>query len=629
MSGPSLTARWVQQRFRGSAHRSRGHRSQSPRLGLRSGHASHIGRSRQGRRRLLTWLRWDGLHPYGVIRCAYPANRWSRSAQHAAHRPLVRVPGSRLQALARRRRHSNPQNMGDSDFGGRAAFFAPRDRVLNQQLISELLNEPGWETITRVCAELQARYSASIFAEFDWQEFRPDAHDENTRQVVGLIDDFIFFWALPSNIGLRFPNDPSGELTAEEANEFALLFDRWQQAWLTEDRGDLLHELDEFIQSCSHASWDVATADVFFRARERLATSLATASDISRVCDISVASVSNTLLELLDLPWTRRSAKSLVRQVNGPNLSGQDGQDLMLFPMVGSPGEGESPIAKLTRELTELARLGQQHGLRIWSTFVLEVVEQVKQLHDLHGNDGQWSTFGSPCGRCGMWFVGSTMSSLDTTCGFVNWSNRRWVFIPAGACTAECWFCGFTAPVNAPAMFFAAHRDQVVYHVPTQDLMSDDDALEYWRSAIEGIRARYLGQVTHDLQEQFESAAELVTHNVNDFLYAIHMGETIAEDHVVNVVPLPSGEGLLCDGEKRFARVITPYELLHFTETTFGDSGGPAASESAQKLAQLVPDRGRLDITSRDAVQGILLMLIDRNDAFDAQLLRERQSPGT
>jgi hypothetical protein len=80
-----------------------------------------------------------------------------------------------------------------NDVGEQVGICVPRGRATNQQVIA-VLNAPGPESLDASCSAVAEDFRPSLSAELDWQ-LRPDAND-NTRQIVGLIDDFATIWWL-------------------------------------------------------------------------------------------------------------------------------------------------------------------------------------------------------------------------------------------------------------------------------------------------------------------------------------------------------------------------------------------------------------------------------------------------
>lgn len=491
-------------------------------------------------------------------------------------------------------------------------------REANQEFIRRALHPSDPLAMLRLCAEYVRNFHPSLFAELDWQEFRPDLTVDDTRQILEYIDDFVFFYALLPNIAARHPGNPRKAFTPADLRQYETLFSAWQQGWLGPERSALLTELDAYVEAVRRPYWTAAETAIRIDAEKALTRGFSALTDIRRLDNLVEVILSNARYRYLDLPWTRRRAKAAVR-IELTEL----GDWSLAQAGLGTRADPR----KIARRLRVRAEVAHRVRLTSWASLLEWAAEEVDRLDpaSLDRYEGDWGVAMSPCGQCSMWFTLQVVSSMDTTCSFMNWSDRGLVFIPAGIGTAECPFCGLVAPVDSPAMFYAEQRNQVVYLIPTKGMLSETDAAEFWRPTIEGIRERYTSQLDAISRQRFEEAGELITANVKDFLYAIQMGETIPEDHVYVLIRLPDGSGLIFDGEKRFARIITPAELNWFTATGHVDQYvADSSADVYNTIAQLLPE-GQLDITQADFVETALSHLADVNDAIDAVILEAQR----
>ena len=149
------------------------------------------------------------------------------------------------------------------------------------------------------------------------------------------------------------------------------------------------------------------------------------------------------------------------------------------------------------------------------------------------------------------------MVALDSRSPFVNWRNTNLTYIPADLNRATCIFCGHSAPVESPALFYSPQRAQVVYSVPTAlHRIQEEAAPDFYRTLIEHLRGEYREHLTDEEAVRFDSASELLTYSLPEFLQAMQTGETLNEDHVCNLIAVPDGTGLLVDLSKGFAREV-------------------------------------------------------------------------
>lgn len=493
-------------------------------------------------------------------------------------------------------------------------------RSRSREMIEKMLYPSDPAVLDRMCAELVQDFSPSFFAEIDWQEFRPDVDDNNLRQVLGYIDDYVFFMTIAANMFARIPEGSDEWLSDEEVASFELLLREWHEGWTGAGRSELLGRLDDFIESIRRPYWGMAETKIRATAEKALDDALSKLTDIRRLGNVVEVILYNARHRYLDLPWTRRRAKAEMR------LAATELEDSWSLIRAADDKTRNDPVA-IGDALLARARIAERARHNEWAALLSTAAAALARIDPaaLDKNEGEWSIGWVPCGRCSMWFAVESVTSMDTSCNYINWSDRGFVFVPAGIGTAECVFCGYAAPVEMPTMFYAEHRGQVVYLAPAKGIVDVDNATEFWRSAIEGLRARYVAKLDEAARARFETAAELVTHDVKDFLYAIQMGETIPENHIFNLIQLQDGSALIVDGEKRFARVITPGELAWYKASgrvEVFDGTSPSAAFDA--ISHLLPDRGPLT-NAPDQVEQLLAFMVDLNDTIDAVIVEARR----
>jgi hypothetical protein len=494
-------------------------------------------------------------------------------------------------------------------------------REANQELIGWALHPTSSDTLMEIGNGLLGNFQPSFFAELDWQTYRPDQSDDDTRQIMCMINDYLFFYSIIHNIALRHPESPADAFTEDDLRRFVALHEAYLAHWLGPQGPALLEELDRYVESVRQPYWADLEAEILRYGRDRLATISTSPMVSARLTQVLDVLLANMIYLYLDLPWTRRKARAAI--------------DRMLAVTAESPllGSGKSYSAddahRFSALLRDWAGIARGEGLADWAELADDaaVCAGALDVDTLAKYEGQWATGRTPCARCSMWFAFDTITSMDTTCSYVNWAQRGVVFIPAGIGTAECLYCGFVAPLDSPKMFYAEQRDQVVYLVPTKDMLGEEEAAEFWRATIEDLRVRYVEHLDDAARERFENAAELLTWNVRSFLYAIQMGEDIAEDHVYTFVALADGYGLIYDGSKRFARVLTPGEVDWYRSTGALELAQP---EMERDVASALPgvDGPPLDVNSTDFVQRVLHRLTDINDWIDAKAAQTRRQSG-
>ena len=193
-----------------------------------------------------------------------------------------------------------------------------------------------------------------------------------------------------------------------------------------------------------------------------------------------------------------------------------------------------------------------------------------------------------------MHFASEALMSIDSTCSFVHSFHDGIIYLPPGLNFVTCPFCGEGAYIEFAAMFHSVDRRQVIYCLPRRPGLTDDQAIALYRPFIAGIREEYLRRISPELARVFNEAAELIAHSWNEFVYAIQMGETVWEDHVLNLITLSDGSGLLVDFTKGFVHGLTPAELQVYLRNARGVVTGRLVDENLQRSL------GDLEATLRD-----------------------------
>jgi hypothetical protein len=486
--------------------------------------------------------------------------------------------------------------------------YVPFERARNQQALKQLVQPTHSGAVDEACLGYLRDFSPSLFAEIDWQCFRPDLHDPGLRQILGFIDDYLFIGTLVPNILTRDPSGLASAWPGADLERFEALFARWREGWLGPDRNDLLAECGALIESIRRPHWDIE--------EQRIVADVEAAFAHSPPGQFPVAletALLNARFRFLDLPWTRRRARSAMQaQIDAIG-------DASIVPSDVRRADGTAVAEALSRH----AQIARDCGHDRWASLLADCSDRLRAPpgNSATPKHGEWSLSLSPCARCSMWFALRYLQSIDTSSADVNWSNRGIVYIPPDIGVAGCPFCGLVAPVDVPMMFYAPQRHQVVYLIPTKGQLSEDDAIAFWRVPIEAIRNRYRAGIDTSARAEFDQAGELVTHSIRDFLYAVQAGDTIPEDHVYNLIALADGSGLVWDGTKLFARVITPVELewyrAHGNVEEY-KAATPAAAR--QTIASTLP--------SVDSVDTLLHLLADTNDEI-GKILAEATRHGT
>jgi hypothetical protein len=215
------------------------------------------------------------------------------------------------------------------------------------------------------------------------------------------------------------------------------------------------------------------------------------------------------------------------------------------------------------RWLAELESEADQVGLRSLGNLARQLINDVPwgDVAQRSGFDGDRAIGTGPCRNCAMNFTSEAIVSIDPRCEFLTSFGPETIFIPADFNVARCMFCGHEAGIDTPAMCYIPHRQQVIYCLPAQGTLTRDKAVDLFGPAIQSIRERYLDSLDTSEQHEFESCPELIANSREQFLYAIHMGETVYEDHVYNLITNEDGTGMIMDVTKGFFRELSVAEM--------------------------------------------------------------------
>jgi hypothetical protein len=359
------------------------------------------------------------------------------------------------------------------------------------------------------------------------------------------------------------------------------------------------------------------TADRLAAIAEALTQTVRSACDAVTLPRFVSMHLTNALLVLLDDPATRRAARRFAQHWRA--LGGKVYLLEIRRPSAEeiTPGDDwTSGLAQvrdlaLNEELEPLARLAD-HALTLFAA---------RDLNALDGYEGDWVTGAGPCARCAMSFASRAVACIDESCGFVGSFGVKMVLVRAGLNTASCLFCGHRASLNSPALFYSPSRSQVVYFVPRFGAMTEDDALATFGSLVTKSRDNYLARLSAEDAKRFEEAGELITWSWSDFLYAIHFGETIAEDHVFNLIRFnATGGGLLIDSTKGFMRELEPEELVAYQALAHIETGPVLAENLRQNMEWLNgPDAVPTDDMDIEINRAIVQTLLDYGEALGGE----------
>ncbi|HEV2126811.1 MAG TPA: hypothetical protein VGW38_28985 [Chloroflexota bacterium] len=284
---------------------------------------------------------------------------------------------------------------------------------------------------------------------------------------------------------------------------------------------------------------------------------LSSARDSTRIRHALDVALLNGILLALDVPTTRQNTLEWL-------FAWRSEQPDRYYPFVPAEYDSDRSFTRqVIQWLTPLVKAFEQKNLTSLVVFAQSIVRTLEGLkgRTLSNFDGDWVTGIGNCGRCSMNFASETLQSIDHRCDFLYKFGPAATYWPADLNTSCCIFCGYEALVGYPMMFYAFDRARVVYYLPERSDRPRDELVDLYRPILEDVRTSYMSRLPKDVRVAFNRAPELLAYTWNDFVYASHMGETIPEDHLCNVVGFLHGGGLIIDGAKRVIREVNADEL--------------------------------------------------------------------
>lgn len=393
--------------------------------------------------------------------------------------------------------------------------------------------------------------------------------------------------------------------------------------WITQrtpvDQRDTILTLGDHLDAlvAEHHRATPRTADRLATIVEALTQTVRLARDAVTLLRFVGMHLTDALLVLLDDPTTRRAARRFAQRWRA--LGGEAYLLEIRRPLAEESPPGDDWTGGLTQvrnlalneELEPLVRL-TDHALALLAS---------RDLNALDEYEGDWVTGVGPCARCAMSFASRVVACVDESCDFVGNFGAKMVFVRAGLNTASCLFCGHRASLDSPALFYSPSRTQVVYFVPRRGAMTEDDALATFGPLVTTSREGYLARLSAEDAKRFEAAGELIAWSWSEFLYAIHFGETIAEDHVFNLVRFnATGGGLLIDTAKGFMRELGPEEVVAYQTLPHVETGPLLAEGLRQSMEWLNgPDAVSTDSMDVDVHRAMVRILLEYSEALGGE----------
>lgn len=444
-------------------------------------------------------------------------------------------------------------------------LYPARTRVQNVNLIRSIVTARSESAFNAGREAFAAALHPSLFSELDFMEETIPSKMLATarRHVDGLFDE-----NFPALLRLRAAElDVSDDALRADVHEnqevyLAIMNDETLAAAVGEERvGRVRGALAAPASAVVTPSPDA----------EALHDALKQLRDGRYVPLVVQVAIQNAVLAHLDHLPSRARAKAWIRNAWGGHLPRIETQ----ASLTGLQGALAAQLEVLADQAVE------QRFARV--TAVVQAAQQFLATHDItsmHGFDGEWSAGIGPCGNCSMRFASMARSIIDPSicCD----GEGDFISLPLFN-FAECPFCGHVARLSIPAMFYWPQRAQIVYCVPPMLGQDNETALREARPLFEHLRKCYRDSLSREAAAEFDSAGELVTYSVPQFLFAIQMGTTEPEWHSFLWIRLCDGTWLAEDLTKRASIHVTAAERAAIT-TRLGDPGD--AVEQARSPGQ-------------------------------------------
>lgn len=419
---------------------------------------------------------------------------------------------------------------------GDPSLYPPRDRATNIAIIKAVVYAATEQDFRRARTRFAEDLHPSLFAELDWFEEScpPGQRDAAARHVDGLFEENV-----DAILERRRPQDVPAAADGASLVEAV--------------HGDL-------------------------QAR------LAALTDRDRIPAVGAVALENALLLELDHPVSRVRAKRWVRARGHPFVP-QDALD--------------SPRARdcLREALERLSADADAAGLAVLAAAarMLQGFLATADLDRMDRFEGDYQHGRGACGCCAMSFASEGLVALDSTVPWLCTLEDERILVPVFN-LSTCIFCGHSARVNTPALFYAPERNQVIYCLPSAGQRTEADSVAFWRPFIEDVRRRCVARYGADRAARFQRAAEVLTYDIPQFLAAIQVGHAEREWHAWNVVRFADGSGAICDGTKGVTIFLTAEELRQRWGAATG-AGAPHKVEDAApgvSMAKAAFEAGRV-----------------------------------
>ncbi len=427
---------------------------------------------------------------------------------------------------------------------------------MNLRLLQAAFTATDREALSAACAAIAADFHPSLLSELMYSELRESG---DRAQMVADVADYLFLMSIGANLAVRRMQLAVDETTLAGVHRTHAMLPEVLGSTAPDDMPRVVRDLARSCAQPAAADAHRVASEYTARAIKDLRASASTLRDMEALAELVSVAVQNVLLVSLDLPPISADGLAFLR-------AWWDTTVPRYLPAVPSGAHTRREIPGVVTWLRSVQRLAEDHGLASVADFSSAAAQIVSGLRhrDLTEFEGDRITGMGNCINCSMNFASMVLTSIDSRCPFLYRFGPELIYWPAGLNESTCTFCGHRATVDSPTMFFAIERDQVVYLLPNRGAISEPEVVALYREIIEQTRESYMERVSRDVRRRFAQAPELITQSWPEFVYAAHMGDTVPEDHVFNLVFFEDGTGLAFDLAKRFARGLTRDEVAAY-----------------------------------------------------------------
>jgi hypothetical protein len=432
-------------------------------------------------------------------------------------------------------------------------LYPPRSRSTNIALIRGVRGARDKAEFEAADAEIARSLHPSLFSELDWME---RTMPQSQRERGGALADDLFAYHLPALVTQRRVEFELAEADlASEVNNHRRFY-----SWVIEQYPEVVEalgpELAERIRG--HLGAPAPTVNQlidpwFRRERSRVAQLLRAVEDRDWLWLLISVEVQNAMALTLDHLPSRLAAKALVRASGG------------VFPQLApAPVHTRQDVERMAASLRDIADQAAGYSLLDMTGTCRAIADVVESIDpsSLLAFSGQRAAGYGGCGTCSMMYAASSIVSFDPTCSGIFDDDKGTVYIALDLNMSTCPFCHAQSRADSPALFYAPHRNLVIYNAPRLGQFTEGEALEVHREILSKIRQDYIQRVDQEKAVAFDRANEEFTYSMPDFLMAIQMGTTAKEEHVYNLVRFqPDGSGMIVDSTKNVMIELSPLEV--------------------------------------------------------------------